>query len=88
MWYLGGRKKLLLRLPTDPAREDQIFAALRRAVPKARGRESRRNEWISVATWRLIDEIVSRHKDPAKGQKITRRLGRAIKASLTTDRRR
>ena len=88
MWYLGGRKKLLLRLPTDPAREDQISAALRRAVLKVRGQEARRNEWISVAMWRIIDEIVSEHQDPAKGQKITRRLGRAIKASLTTDRRR
>ena len=68
--------------------EGQIFADLRRAVPKARAREARRNEWISAATWRLVDERVSVRRDPAKGQTITRILGRAIKASLTTDRRR
>ena len=27
--YLGGRKKLPLRSPTEPTREDKIFAALR-----------------------------------------------------------
>ena len=41
-----------------------------------------------AATWRLVDERVSARRDPAKGQTIIRRLGRAIKASLTTDRRR
>ena len=28
MWYLGGQKKLPLRPPTEPTREDKIFAAL------------------------------------------------------------
>ena len=32
--YLGGCKCLPLRPPTSPMREDGIFAALRRAVPK------------------------------------------------------
>ena len=32
--YLGGRKRLPLRPPTEPTREDRIFAALRRAVLK------------------------------------------------------
>ena len=31
--YLSGRKKLSLRPPAKPTREDSIFAALRRAVP-------------------------------------------------------
>ena len=88
MQYLGGRKKLPLRLPTDPVGEDKIFAALRRAVPKAQAREARRHEWILAATWRLVDERVSARRDTAKGQTIIRRLGRAIKESLTTDRRR
>ena len=50
MRYLGGRKKLTLRLPTEPTREDKIFAALRRAVPKPREQEARKNEWVSAAT--------------------------------------
>ena len=44
MRYLRGRKKLPLQLPTEPTREDKIFAALRRAISKARVREARRNE--------------------------------------------
>ena len=32
--YLTGRKKLPLQPPTDPMREDGIFAALHRAAPK------------------------------------------------------
>ena len=62
--------------------------ALRRAIPKAQAREAQRNKRISAATWRLIDKRVSTRRDPSKGQKIVRRLCRAIKASLTVDRRR
>ena len=32
--YLGGRKKLPLRPPTEPMREDNVFTALQRAVRK------------------------------------------------------
>ena len=88
MWYLGGRKKIPLRLPTEPTREDEIFAALQRAVPKAWAQEARRNEWILAATWRLVNERVSAHRYPEKGHTIIRRLGRSTKASLTIDRRR
>ena len=87
-WYLGGRKKLPLNPLTEPTREDEVFAALRRAVPKARVREARKNEWISMEKWRLVDERVSARQDSEKGQAIKRRLGRAIKASLAEDRRR
>ena len=84
--YLRGRKKLHLRPPTAPTREDKIFAALRRAVPKPRAQEARKNEWISGATWRIVDERVSARRDPEKYQTLIRRLGRAIKASISTDR--
>ena len=57
--YLGGRKKLLLKPPTEPTREDEVFAALRRAVPKPRTQEERKNEWISTELCRLVDERVS-----------------------------
>ena len=77
-----------LRPPTETTREDDTFAALRRAVPKARVREARRNEWISTETWRLEDERVSARQDPAKGQALKIRLGSAIKASLAADQRR
>ena len=38
--------------------------------------------------WRLIDKRVSARRDLAKYQALIRRLGRAIRASLNTDRRR
>ena len=38
--------------------------------------------------WRLVDERVSAHRYPEKDQALIRRLGRAIKASLETNRRR
>ena len=44
--YLRGRKNLTLKSLTEPTRDDEVFAALRRAVPKARVSEARKNEWI------------------------------------------
>ena len=77
-----------LRPPTEPTRQDDAFADLRRAVLKERAREARRNKWISTETWRLVNERVSTIRDPAKGQAIKIRLGCAIKASLAADWRR
>ena len=57
--YLSGRKKLPLRPLAEPTREDGIFAALRRAVPKPHARERSQNDWISEDTWRLVDKRVS-----------------------------
>ena len=54
--YLLGCKNLSLRPPAEPMREDGIFAALSRAIPKPRARERRMNNWISKKTWRLVDE--------------------------------
>ena len=86
--YLGEGKKLPLRPPTEPTREDTIFETLRRDVPKPRAQEARKNEWISAATWRLVDERVSARRDIAKDQTLIWRLGRAIRVGLTKDRRR
>ena len=57
--YIAGRRKSPLRPPTEPTREDGVFAALRRAVPKPHGRYRHKNEWISEETWRLINKRVS-----------------------------
>ena len=88
MWYLRGQKKLPLCPPTAPTWEDKIFAALRRAVLKPRAREAWKNEWISAATWRLVNERVSARRDPVKDQTLIRRHCHAIKSSMSTDRRR
>ena len=85
--YLGGCKRLPLRPPTELTREARIFAALQRAVPKPRDWEAGKNAWISATTWRLVDERVSARRDIAKDRALIRRLGRAIRASLRTDRK-
>ena len=85
---LGGHKRIPLRPPTTPTREDGIFAALRRSIPKPQAREARKNALISEATWRLVNERVSALQDPAKDQSLIQRLGRAISEILKGYRRR
>ena len=68
--YLRGHKRLPLRQPTAPTREDGIFAALQRAVPKPLAREARKNAWISAATWRLVYERASARRDLTKDQAL------------------
>ena len=41
--YIKGRRKMPLRPPTEPTREDGIFEALQRAVPKPHEREKHKN---------------------------------------------
>ena len=86
--YLTGRKQLPLRPQSDPTREDGIFAALRRAVPKPQAREMRKNGWILEDTWRLVNERVYARQNTVKDHTRIRRLSRAIAASLKGDRRR
>ena len=85
---LGGRKRIPLCPPNKATREDIIFAALRRAVPKPWAREARKNAWISATEWRLINERVSARRYIKKDQALIRRLGRTIRASLMTERKR
>ena len=80
--HLGGSKRLPLLPSTAPMREDGIFAALRRAVPNPLVREARKNAWILVSTWRLIDERVSARRYLTKDQALIQRLEHAIKVSL------
>ena len=68
--YLGGSKRLPLRPPTKPTREDRIFAALWTAVLKPRAQEARKNAWILATTWRLVDKRVSARRDIAKDQAL------------------
>ena len=85
--YLEGRKRWPVRPPSKPTRVYLLFAALRRAVPKAQPREARQNAWISEETWRLIDKRVSARRDPRYEQEFKRQLGRVVKASLAANRK-
>ena len=85
--YIVGRRKLPLRPPTKPTREEGIFAALQRSMPKPHGRDRHKNEWISEETWRLFDKRVSARRRTGFHTRIWR-LGRAIRVSLQGDRKR
>ena len=85
--YIKGRRKMPLKPPTEPTREDGIFEALRRALPKPHERGKHKNAWISEETWRLVNERVSARRGTGVRMRI-RRLGRAILASLKGDRKR
>ena len=74
--------------PTTPTKEDGIFAALRKAVPKPQARDLGGNASILEAMWKLVDKRVSAFLDPSKYQSLIWRLGRTIAAILKGDRRR
>ena len=84
--YLRRRKWSPLCLPGAPTREEQLFADLRQAIPKPPVREQRHNSWISAAMWRLINMIVSVHRETDRDQRRLHGLGRQIRASLQEDR--
>ena len=84
--YIMGRRKMPLRPPADPTRENGIFAALRRAVLKPHARDRHKNAWISDDMWRLVDERVSARRGTGVQMRI-RKMGRAIRASLQGDRK-
>ena len=85
--YIAGRRRLPLKPPKEPTREDSLFGDLRQAVPKPQPQEQHRNAWIYEETRRLVDERVTMRRK-ARARMGMRRLGRAIQASLKGDRRR
>ena len=87
MRYIVGRRRILLKPPEQPTREDTLFGDLRRAVPKPQPRDQHRNAWISEETWKLVDERVTVRRKPW-AKTAMRRLGRAIQVSLKGDQRR
>ena len=82
--YIKGRQKIPLKPPSEPTREDELFGALRRAVPKPHEQEKYKNAWIYEETWRLVDERVFARRVTGVRVRIWR-LGRAIRASLKGD---
>ena len=69
--YLRRRMRLPLRPTTTLTREDGLFAALRRATPKQKAREARKNAWILADTWRLVDKILTARQGPRKEAKLS-----------------
>ena len=85
--YIKGRRKIPLKPPKEPTREDELFGDLRRAVPQPHEREKHRNVWISEETWRLADERISAKRGTRVRARL-RRLGRDFRASLKGERKR
>ena len=72
--YIKGIRKMPLKPSSEPTREDEIFVALWRAVPKPHEQDKHTNAWISDETWRLVDERVSARRGTRVRERI-RRLG-------------
>ena len=53
--YLGGRKQPPLRPPTALTREDGVFAALRRTIPKPHARDARKK----LGSWRPHGDLLT-----------------------------
>ena len=85
--YIKVRRRMPLKPPSEPTREDELFGALRRAVPKPHEQEKHKNEWISDKTWRLVNDRVSSRRGTRVRARIWR-LGRVIRESLKGDRKR
>ena len=64
--YRGRRKRVPIWNLTTPTREYRLFAALRRSIPKPKGRYARKNVWILVKMWRHVDKRVSVFQDPTR----------------------
>ena len=56
--FLGRRTRIPLQHLTTLTREDGLFAALRRDIPKHKYQEARENVWTFADTSRLVDKIV------------------------------
>ena len=59
-----------LRTPTTLTREDGLFTALQRDIPKPKAREARKNACILADTWRLVDKKVSARRILARYQAL------------------
>ena len=44
--YIKGRRRMPLKPPSEPTKEDELFGDLRRAVPKPHERDKHKNAWI------------------------------------------
>ena len=69
--YLGRRTCLPIRPPVCQTRTwaDNLFSELRRAISKPDKWMARHNSWISVETWRLVNERVSTRREPGWDQR-------------------
>ena len=63
------------------------FEELKAGIEKPPPRKRRANNWISLATWALVDHRAQLRRKGMLNQQGARKLGREVKASLKSDRR-
>ena len=65
---------------TTSTREDGLFASLRQEIQKTKVKEARKNAWILVDTWRLVNTRVSSRQDSVRYQGLILNLNLHIAA--------
>ena len=80
--YLGQSTCPPLRPPITLTREDGLFMALQRSIPKPKAQKARNNACISEDTLILVDKRVTARRYWAQKQTLLRRLGHSINASM------
>jgi hypothetical protein len=89
--YLNGRRSYPLKahkVGPDSSTADQLYHELKAAIPKPTRQERKRRDWISEATWLLVDQRSALRRSPGYNQAEHRRLNRRVNASLKQDRKR
>ena len=80
--YFGRHTQLPPQFPTTLTKDDVLFMALMRAIPKTKDREASMKAWILVDTWRIVNERFSACHCLTRNQSLIQCLGRMINASL------
>ena len=84
------RKKMQtcpLRIPRGPmSANEEIFETLRKTVEKPPARDRPENSWIRPGSWALIDSRAADRREGRLDNRLSRRYGRRIRASLKADR--
>ena len=79
--YIRRFMLLPLQSPTrEPMREYNLFAEIRKAIPKPPTWATQSNEWISEAMWKLINMQVAVRRDPRGGRDEIWCPGRHVRA--------
>ena len=85
--YRNRMAKFPIKLPRGPQEElCTLFEELRLDVQAPPKRDRPRNQWISTATWALIDKRAMLRQAGKLGQQEARLIGRQICAGLKKDR--
>ena len=85
--YQRRRRRFPIHLAPGPRTDlEAAFQALKQQTNAPTVRGQRNNEWISEATWTLVDRRAGIQQKGELVQALRRRIGRQIKSALKKDR--